>query len=370
MTTRARVRRPSIFDVAQLAGVSHQTVSRVINDSPNVADATRAKVNAAIAELGYRPSNSARALASHRSRTIGLIAGGQRFYGAVRAMSAIETVARAHDMFISVALVHEAACTQKEFDELCGGFEQQDVDAFLMFTPTDGMFEAACRARVRSPRVIVTSTHGAVSIQEGLRMPGVRERRRISIAGIDQWGGMASVMELIVNYGHRNVLFFAGDTDWRDAATRLAAWNKLCVARAVNSITVQCGAWESASAYRRMNHILDNIGSNGGRLPTCVVCSNDVMAIGVMRALYEHGLRVPHDVSVTGFDDMPGVDNLYPPLTTVRFDFDDLGTMAMKEILYLLGERDEPGYAISRHGVGLAPADLIVRQSVRAAARR
>ncbi len=94
MTTRARAKRPSIFDVAKLAGVSHQTVSRVINDSPNVADATRAKVNAAIAELGYRPSNSARALASHRSRTIGLIAGGQRFYGTVSAMSAIETVAR------------------------------------------------------------------------------------------------------------------------------------------------------------------------------------------------------------------------------------------------------------------------------------
>ena len=96
----------------------------------------------------------------------------------------------------------------------------------------------------------------------------------------------------------------------------------------------------------------------------------DVCDPRVIRALLEHGVHVPQDVSVTGFDDMPGMSNLFPPLTTVRQDFDDLGTMAMRELLYLLGEGDEPGYTMSRHGVGLAPADVIVRQSVREAARR
>lgn len=201
-------------------------------------------------------------------------------------------------------------------------------------------------------------------------MFNARQRRRVSLVGIDQWVGMASVMRLIRKYGHRNVLFFAGPGQWRDASTRLMAWNKLCAQNNVNSVTVQCGDWESADAYRRMNHILDNIGSNGGRLPTCAVCSNDVMAIGVIRALLEHGVRVPDDMSVTGFDDMPGMSNLYPPLTTVRQDFDSLGTMAMKEALFLMGEEAEPGYPNSQHGVGLVSADLIVRQSVRAAPRR
>lgn len=364
-------KRPSIFEVAKLAGVSHQTVSRVINHSPNVAEATRAKVEHAIAELGYHPSNSARSLASNRTRTVGMIAGGQRFYGPVSALASIEATARAHGMFVSVAMVHEAECTQQEFDDLCGMFMQQGVDAFIFLTPTDEMFKVACKSQVSQPCVIITSSHGGVSVSEGLHMFNARQRRRVSLVGIDQWAGMASVMRLIRKHGHRNVLFFAGPGQWRDASTRLMAWNKLCAQNTVNSVTVQCGDdWESADAYRRMNHILDNIGSNGGRLPTCAVCSNDVMAIGVIRALLEHGVRVPDDMSVTGFDDMPGMSNLYPPLTTVRQDFDDLGTMAMKEALFLMGEEAEPGYPNSQHGVGLVSAALIVRQSVRAAPRR
>ena len=110
-------KRPSMFEVAKLAGVSHQTVSRVINHSPDVSDATREKVQRAIDELGYRPSNSARALASHRSRTIGLIAGGQHFYGPISTISAIETMARQHGLFVTVSMVHEALCTQAEFDD-------------------------------------------------------------------------------------------------------------------------------------------------------------------------------------------------------------------------------------------------------------
>ena len=240
-------KRPSMFEVAKLAGVSHQTVSRVINHSPDVSDATREKVQKAIDQLGYRPSNSARALASHRSRTIGLIAGGQHFYGPISTISAIETMARQHGLFVTVSMVHEALCSQEEFDDLCRTFDEMNVDAFIFLTPTDVMFSAACRTRIAPPRVIVTSTHA-----------GIR----------DQWSAMADVMHLVVEYGHRSVLYFAGPKEWRDAATRLLAWNKLCAANAVNSVTVQCETWESSEAYGKMNHILDNIGRTGGNLPT------------------------------------------------------------------------------------------------------
>ena len=133
-------KRPSMFEVAKMAGVSHQTVSRVINHSPDVSDATREKVQKAIDALGYRPSNSARALASHRSRTIGLVAGGQRFYGPISAISSIEAMARQHGLFMSVSMVHEALCSQTEFDELCSTFDEMNVDAFIFLTPTDVMF--------------------------------------------------------------------------------------------------------------------------------------------------------------------------------------------------------------------------------------
>ena len=128
-------KRPSMFEVAKMAGVSHQTVSRVINHSPDVSDATREKVQKAIDALGYRPSNSARALASHRSRTIGLVAGGQRFYGPISAISSIEAMARQHGLFMSVSMVHEALCSQTEFDELCSTFDEMNVDAFIFRLP-------------------------------------------------------------------------------------------------------------------------------------------------------------------------------------------------------------------------------------------
>lgn len=206
-------KRPSMFEVAKMAGVSHQTVSRVINHSPDVSDATREKVQKAIDALGYRPSNSARALASHRSRTIGLVAGGQRFYGPISAISSIEAMARQHGLFMSVSMVHEALCSQTEFDELCSTFDEMNVDAFIFLTPTDVMFSAACRAQITQPRVIVTSTHGSISVQDGLRLMKPADRRRVSVVGVDQWSAMADVMHLVVEHGHRSVLYFAGPKD-------------------------------------------------------------------------------------------------------------------------------------------------------------
>ena len=231
---------------------------------PDVSDATREKVQKAIDALGYRPSNSARALASHRSRTIGLVAGGQRFYGPISAISSIEAMARQHGLFMSVSMVHEALCSQTEFDELCSTFDEMNVDAFIFLTPTDVMFSAACRAQITQPRVIVTSTHGSISVQDGLRLMKPADRRRVSVVGVDQWSAMADVMHLVVEHGHRSVLYFAGPKEWRDAATRLMAWNKLCAANAVSSVTVQCETWESTEAYGKMNHILENIGRTGG----------------------------------------------------------------------------------------------------------
>ena len=175
-----------MFEVAKLAGVSHQTVSRVINHSPDVSDATREKVQKAIDQLGYRPSNSARALASHRSRTIGLIAGGQHFYGPISTISAIETMARQHGLFVTVSMVHEALCSQEEFDDLCRTFDEMNVDAFIFLTPTDVMFSAACRTRIAQPRVIVTSTHGGIGVQDGLRLMKSADRRRVAPAGMEQ----------------------------------------------------------------------------------------------------------------------------------------------------------------------------------------
>ncbi|EFA22190.1 LacI family DNA-binding transcriptional regulator [Bifidobacterium gallicum] len=359
-----------MFDVAKLAGVSHQTVSRVINHSSDVSPDTRRRVQQAIDTLGYRPSNSARALASHRSRTIGLIAGGHRFYGPVTAIAAIEAIARTHGLYMDVMLMHDVRCSQQEFNALCAKFQEQNADAVILLTPTDAMFEAAFRAPITQPRVVITSSHGAMSIPEAMRLLSRDVRSRTSCVGIDQYGAMTELHQQVLDYGHRNVLYFAGPREWRDAYTRLLAWNKACASSPMSSVTVQCATWDAGEAYQRMNHVLENIGRIGAKPPTCVVCANDAMAVGVLRALHEHGVRVPQEVSVVGFDDMPAMDNLTPPLTTVRPNFDELGAQAMREVLFLLGEGPEAAFSISTHGIGLVPARVMRRQSLARAASR
>ena len=353
-----------MFEVAKLAGVSHQTVSRVINNSPDVSDTTRARVQEAIKQLGYRPSNSARALASRRSRTIGLIAGGLKFFGPISAITSIESMARDHGLFMSVMMVHEALCTQAEFDDLVDTFNEQNVDAFIFLTPTDVMLDVACRSRVTQPRVIVTSTHGGISMREARSLLPAGDLERTAFVGIDQWGAMADVMRLVKSAGHRRVLYLAGPHDWRDAATRLAAWETLSAAESIQTQVMRCGTWESGEAYAKMNRLIDTAGVTGAPLPTVVVAANDAQAVGVARALQEHGLRIPQDVSLVGFDDMTAMDNMFPPLTTVRPDFEGLGTAAMREVLRLLGEGQGAALPNSQHGVGLVPAAMRDRISL------
>lgn len=360
----AKGKRPSMFEVAKLAGVSHQTVSRVINHSPDVSAQTRHKVEEAIRVLGYRPSNSARALASSRSRTIGLIAGGFRFFGPISTISSIESIARSHGLFISVAMVHEALCSRSDFEELCEMFDQQNVDAFIFLTPTDAMFEAACHANVSQPRVFITSTHGLLSIAEGRSIMYDDSASKVSMVGVDQWNAVAEVVRMVADFGHRHVLYMAGPTDWRDATTRLQAWNQLSVQYSIQTQVEYCNSWESSQAYARMNHVLEHWGSAGASLPTAVVTANDSQAVGVVRALHEHRLRIPQDISVIGFDDMPGMDNLFPPLTTVRPDFEALGTAAMRETLRLLSGRADLSLVSSWHRVGLVPAQVMKRSSL------
>ncbi|MGO1345841.1 MAG: LacI family DNA-binding transcriptional regulator [Bifidobacterium psychraerophilum] len=367
-TTGKGGKRPSIFEVAKLAGVSHQTVSRVINHSPDVSVSTRAKVQAAIDSLGYRPSNSARALASRRSRTIGLIAGGVSFFGPISTIAAIEATARAHSLFLSIAMVDEARCTRKDFEDVCGTLIAQNVEAFIFITPTDTMFEAACNAKVAQPRVLVTSTHGT-----GARGNSALRKltgKNAAIVGVDQWYAMHEVVGLLHRLGHRSAWYLAGPGEWRDAATRLAAWEQSCAEFSVDSVSIATQSWDASEAYARINHHLEDCGERGASLPTVIVTANDNQAIGVTRALHEHGIRIPKDMSLVGFDDIPAVDSLYPPLTTVQPHFEQLGRAAMQEVLALLGEISRPAAPRMRHGIDLIPATVVQRSSLAPAPRR
>lgn len=353
-----------MLDVARMAGVSHQTVSRVINGSPDVAPETRARVRRAIAALGYRPSNAARALASHRTRTVAVVAGGLWRPGAVDMLAAVSGTARAHGLFTTMSMVDADLCTDADMVALCDDFTQQGVDALVVLAPTDVMVRAACRLDTPLPRVIVTSTHGQASLRDMMSSMRGESRRRSAVVGSDDWGAVAAVMRLVIGYGHRSALYFAGPRAWRGATTRLLAWKTLAAEASLPNAVVPGNSWDAGEAYARMNHALERIGAAGGAVPTVVVTSSDGQAMGVARALHEHGLRIPQDVSLVGFGDYPAMSAMMPPLSTLRPDFAQIGSAALREAVWLLGEGPEVGYATSIHGAGLIPARMVRRASL------
>lgn len=360
--------RVSMLDVARRAGVSHQTVSRVINNSPNVSPATRERVTAIIKELNYRPSNAARALVTQHSRTIGLIAGGVNYFGPISTIASIEATARNHGLALSVAIVNEREYTQKVFEEVAGGFLDQGVDGFIFVAPTDAMLRAALTARFSQPRIVLTSAYGSVDLEAEVAAqkdaPGTGPIRCL---GVDQWAGIEQIVGHLAGLGHHDCLYLAGPQEWRDGASRLKAWEELSQSAGMTARLAQLRTWDATEAYQQVLSMFGEGGEFGKgaiKRPTAIVAANDLQAMGVLRALGELGLSVPGDISVVGFDDMAGADNLMPPLTTVRPDFNVLGAKAMREMLFLMGSLDhEPSVSERAHGVGLFPPVLVSRDS-------
>lgn len=357
-------KRVSIFEVAKAAGVSHQTVSRVINHSPNVSPATRAKVQAAIDRMGYRPSSAARALATQRTKTIALIAGGVSYFGPLATISSIEGMARKHDLYVSISILNDHEYTQEAFEQVANACLEQGVEAFVFVAPTEPMVAAALGARIKVPRVLLTSSHGETDIESAIaKDPG------IACLGIDQWGAMRTIAKHLSSLGHTSALYLAGPGDWRDATTRRAAWKCESEAAGIKSDVIEVGSWSGEDAYQRMGAYLDALADPKADMPTAIVAANDMQALGVRRALYDRGFYVPRDVSLVGFDDMPGVDNAIPPLTTISPDFSNLGVAAMSTVFSLMSGGDPMDLPL-RHGVGVIGAPLVVRESTAAPAAR
>ncbi|GGI14433.1 hypothetical protein GCM10007377_10910 [Galliscardovia ingluviei] len=424
-------KRVSIFQVAQAAGVSHQTVSRVINQSPNVSEQTRARVLQVIDELGYRPSGAARALATRKSRTIALIAGGISYYGPLSTIASVESTARKHGLHVSISIMNEAEYTERDFTQVAHSSIDHGADAFVFVAPTDAMLLAALQVKVDVPRVILTSAKGNVDIKPWLEeLSADTPTSQIAILGIDQQNAMEQIVAHLSQLGHRRLLYMAGPQEWRDAATRKSAWldairASLSTDAPLQTQIIEVDDWSAQSAYEAMNLYIQmwqtscthhavgagyadyaGIAGNAGTFgnassagnagsadhgadvashsvgaadhgetdkpfmqdsrsmerraewqseqsvvgvesveakepplwATAIVAANDLQAFGIRRALYEHGIRVPEDVSVVGFDDMPVADNAIPPLTTIRPNFSKLGVEAMATLLHMLGE--------------------------------
>jgi DNA-binding LacI/PurR family transcriptional regulator len=293
-------------DVAALAGVSAQTVSRVVNGSPRVDPATRARVEAAMAESGYRIHRAARALRTGRTGTIGAVVATLATAGNSLMLEAVADAASARGYDVAVVTIGNEP-VGAAFERL----RDQGVDGVVVVN------EAAALAR-------------AAGLPAGLRFVVVDSPPDDRYIGVetDHFGGAAAATRHLLDLGHRSVAHIAGPESSYAAAERERGWRETLAERGVTASEPVRGRWTSASGYdaARALYERDEVG-------TAVFVANDQMALGALRALAERGLRVPEDVSVVGFDDVADAANYRPPLTTVRQHFDRLGEQAVDALL-------------------------------------
>ncbi|GAA1713940.1 LacI family DNA-binding transcriptional regulator [Isoptericola hypogeus] len=345
-------RRPSMADVAAVAGVSHQTVSRVLNDHPSVRGETRERVLAAIATLGYRRNSAARALATARSTTLGVVTTGSALFGPTSTLIAIEGAARDHGYYVSVATLrrYDAVAMHEALEH----FMDQGVEAIVVIAPQDDVAAAVESFRAPVP-VLVVAALEHLPADTGTTPAGPTT---LSLA-VDQRAGARAATDHLLDLGHRDVLHVAGPQDWFDARERAAGWREALEARGVVPTRPRQCTWSAEDGYATGRDLAEAIAAGEG--PTAVLAGNDQLALGMLRAFWERGLKVPEDVSVVGFDDVAGAAYFVPPLTTVRQPFDVLGE---RSVALVVGALDGRRVATER----IAPR-LVVRSSTGAPGR-
>jgi len=324
-------RAPGMEDVARLAGVSVQTVSRVLNHHPNVSEKTHKRVSAAIAELGYRRNTAARTLATRSSRILGVVNFGMSQLGQYETIRAVEGAAQDAEYFVSLANVRNLSKSSimRALDSLL----EQSVDGIVVIAPHYEALQVIDGVSARAPIVVV----------------GPRGRFDFTSVSIDQARGAALAASHLLGLGHERLVHLSGPVDWLDAKLRLESWHRTLQQAGVEELPSIVGNWDTRSGYERTLEIIQSMDATG------IFVSNDHMALGALHALHEFGLRVPEDVSVVGFGDIEGAPFFEPALTTIRLDFAEIGRQCMAAMFDLLGGAE-------RLSVVLEPT-LIVRDS-------
>ncbi|CAG0952463.1 partial Lactose operon repressor, partial [Anaerolineae bacterium] len=312
--------RYTLHDVARIAEVSYQTVSRVINAHPSVSPETRARVQKVIAELGYQPNMVAKSLAVNRSHTLAVLVFGMSHYGPTQIVLNIERTAKAlgYDLIFSAINQPSSDALHQAMDNLTG----RRVDGILAISPVVGF----------AYDDLASLCHGIPLVQIdpeiGLEVPSVV---------VEQTYGSRLVTEYLIGMGHQRMAEISGPLNWFGAIARHEQWTASLHAAGLQPQKSIEGDWSADSGYRSARLLLnDDPGF------TALVVGNDQMALGAIYALRERGLRVPDDVSVVGFDDIPEAAFFRPALTTVQQDFNALGAMGVRCLLEFIEAPDTP----------------------------
>jgi len=308
-------RGPSMHDVAARAGVSHQTVSRVLNDFPGIRPETRQRVLEAIDEMGYRRNYAARILATGKSQAIGVLAPEVPNYGPMTTLYATQRAAvKAGFHPLITTSSHVPEDVMEGLDFLLG----RSVEALVVVAQSPKVTETVEAMDMGIPVAYVLTGHPAVG----------------KSVAVDQEAGTRLAMEHLYRLGHREFQHIAGTAGFTEADMRRDTFHEFLAERGIKAHPDLSGDWDADSGFRA--------GLNVASETTALFVANDQMAVGAMHALRGRGLSVPLDVSVVGFDDTPDAAHSYPPLTTVHQDFLSAGEQAIAMLVARLADPDTP----------------------------
>jgi DNA-binding LacI/PurR family transcriptional regulator len=325
--------RAVIRDVARLAGVSYQTVSRVINDQPKVAPETRARVVEAIRQLDYRPHSAARTLTTGRSRTIGVITFGVTDYGPSAVLQSLSQAAEEAGYFVNVVVLR--ALGKRAILDAVERLSDQGVDGLVTLAPRRSLGAALLGVPHGPPMIALDD-----SLDDS-----------VAVVATDEAGGARTAVEHLLQLGHMTVWHIAGPTDWIVADERQQGWRQALEDAGATANEPLRGDWSAASGYQAGVLLAST------QTATAIFAANDQMALGALLALHEAGKRIPGDVSVVGFDGSPEGAYFHPPLTSVRPDFAETGKRCIELMLDLISSGS------NRRERVVVPTSLIVRRS-------
>jgi DNA-binding LacI/PurR family transcriptional regulator len=307
--TTFKGRAPTMADVARLARVSPQTVSRVLNDYAFIKPGTRTRVLEAIATLDYRPNLAARTLATSRSRTIGVVASDYLSFGPATALWGVEEAARQAGYGVSIVSLRET--NYRTISDALQRLAGQSVEGIVMIAPQDLSAAAAFLSFDNVPVVTLSS------VDTG-------EHTAIMYDSVE---GSRIATKHLIDLGHLSIVHIAGPGGFTVSESRVAGWRRALGEAGLVAREPFVGDWSAESGYLVGRQIAEE------RSITAAYAANDRMAQGLLLALHEAGRRVPDEFSVVGFDDLPEAAYFIPPLTTMRQDFMALGRRCIDAVL-------------------------------------
>jgi DNA-binding LacI/PurR family transcriptional regulator len=337
-------RRITIKHVAQEAGVSTQTVSRVINKRPDVSPETRQRILGIIDQLGYQPSELARSLIHRRSFTLGVVTAGLKYIGPSRTLSGITR--EADQLGYGLLLKELESFSANNVRPLLQWFRAHHVDGIIWAAPEIGDNRGWLEdllSEINIPIIFLT----------------MEKREDVSIVTIDNYLGGRLATEHLISLGRKKIGHIAGPLDWWEACQRKRAWED-----ALSGAGLPCdermwveGNWSSRSGKLAIGELLSKFPEMDA-----IFVGNDQMALSVLQTAAERGIKVPDDLAVIGFDGIPESEFYSPPLSTVYQNQDELGRTAVQELVRIVDAKLQDEAAIQPSRISLKP-ELILRES-------